>query len=103
MAACRPMIHVSYPAILLVLLKFNLVVNGQYSPSGDIKIAPIPWPKMLDAPSKYSFHVSCLVDSSSTWKIVMRSSSGNSNFMGLYSSSVRSAKNSAMAFHLIAF
>ena len=103
MAACRPMMHASYSATLLVQSKFNLAVNGQYSPSGDIRIAPIPCPKTLDAPSKYSFHVSSLVDSSSIWKIVMRFSFGNSNFKGSYSSSVRFAKNSEIAFPLIAF
>ena len=103
MATCRPIMHASYSATLLVQSKFNLAVNGQYFPLGDIRIAPIPYHKTLDAPSKYSFYVSCLVDSSSTWKIVMRSSSRNSNFMGSYSSSVLSAKNSALTLLLIAF
>ena len=58
MAACRPIKHALYSATLFVQPKFNLAVNGQYSPLGDISIAPIPRPKTLDAPSKYSFHVS---------------------------------------------
>ena len=103
MAAYKPIMHSSYSVTLLVQSKSNLAVNRHYFPFGDIRTTPIPCPKALDAPSKYSFHESSLVDSSSIWKMAMRSSSRNSNFIGSYSSIVRYARNSAMTFLLITF
>ena len=89
--------------ILPLIKSTSITLNGQYSLSGDIKMAPISCPKALDTPSKYNFHESSLVDSSSIWKMAKRSSFGNSNFIGSYSSSVWSARNSLMALPLIAF
>ena len=55
-AALRPKIQASYPAMLLVQLKQSLAVKGVWQPYGEIITMPIPFPSVLEAPSKYRVH-----------------------------------------------
>ncbi|RDX98258.1 hypothetical protein CR513_18845, partial [Mucuna pruriens] len=43
----------------------NLVVKGKQRSFGDIKTAPIPWPKVLDAPSKNMGHPDLIISGES--------------------------------------
>jgi len=49
---------------------------------GEISIAPIPWPKALDAPSKNKVHVFSISSSLAVAKMAQISSFGKPGYMG---------------------